>query len=444
MIEKPLPRDQFAERSVLGSVLMRPEPFDKVAWLTPQDFALAPHSTIWRALADMRGVGVDLVTVLHWLEARGLLDAAGGVVYLSGLVDGVPDIANVERYARIVREKAALRQLIRETERLQVEAFNGGANVGELLGHAVETLTACRPNVEHGRSADRLAINAAHAFEERLAGRSAGYVPTGWPSLDAALGGWQRGALALVGARPSCGKTACLLCSALTLVRGDADARVILFALEQPASALALRLVANLAGVPLWAIREPSLASAAQKDALADGFRMLGSLNERFVIDDTTADIGTIVGTIRREAKQGLTLAAVDYLQLVGGARGEKRYLELGSISRQLVLTARETGVSIVGAVQLGREAEDRSPTLRDLRESGNLEQDARQVVLLDRPSRRGESVPVCELRAIVSKNSEGESGTDTALHFHLPLQRIEDSELAETQHCPDCNGRIA
>jgi replicative DNA helicase len=282
-------------------------------------------------------------------------------------------------------------------------------------------------------------------FATRFEGRfGCGELPgigTGLPLLDATTGGFQRRVLSLVAARTGVGKTAFGLQVGWAAIKAESARRVAIYSLEMSDAMLSDRLVGSVSGVGLFLVKNPQMSTARQRDAIAAAVSEIGSLGNRLVVNDRVADLRTIEAEVRREARNGLDLVIVDYIQLVRGGKGERRYAEVGDISSRLVTLAKESGAAVVGLAQLGRDAGSRKPCLTDLRESGNLEQDARLVLLLDRPRRRGESAPECQAWVNIAKHSEGESGAEIALHFAGELQRFEEDAEADVTACPFCRG---
>ncbi|MGK2855856.1 MAG: replicative DNA helicase [Thermoanaerobaculia bacterium] len=438
--DRPLPHSLEAERTLLGAILYGAS-LDSVAFVEPSDFFDARHVVGWRRMVAMKRGGIDLVTFRAALEDAGELEQAGGVVYVASLVDGVPDLANVQRYAAIVREKGAARRLFRDAERIQVEILrSGGLNAG-LLAEVRDSLSDSMAPVSRAKAAPALVHEFAERFDRRCNGDELAGVGTGLPTVDATTGGIQRAVLSIGAARTRVGKTAFALQVTKNALQSGAAERVAVYSLEMSDAMLAERLIANISDVSLWLVKNPRMATRAQRDAIAAASLKLGSLGKRLIVNDSLLDLNRIEAEVRREAAGGLDLIVIDYLQLVRGGKGEQRYVQVGDVSARLIALAKDTGAAVLALAQLGREAESRKPCLTDLRESGNLEQDARTIFLLDRPRHRGESVPECQAWIQIAKHSEGESGAEIELHFNGALQRFEEVADADTGLCRSCRG---
>lgn len=436
--ERPLPRNLEAERAVLGSMLIPgTTAYDRCVPIVDADAMwLQSHKTIFRAIAAMEGKGADLLTVKAWLSAAGKLDEAGGSAYLSSLVDGIPDVANVERYARMVADDANRRRAIVECSRLTAAAY-AGEPVSELAASGALMFSDIAAARDAGpKPISRIARDAGNRLEERiLSGEQLTGISTGLPKLDAFTLGIQRGVESMLGARPRVGKTAVAL--AMCFAVAEIGLRALFFQLDMSEQMLGDRLLAARSRVSSYKIRSGRFLSQEELTRVARAQSELVALKDRLTIDHTTRDIAKMAAIIRRESRtNGVDMVIVDHIGHVRGGKGEKRYLEVGDVSARLIEVAGETNAAVLSLVQLGRDAENRAPELADLRESGNLEQDARLVVLLDRPHLREEDgAKQCLLKLRVPKN-EGETGTDIEAHFNLQTQRVtQDRE----QGCPYC-----
>ncbi len=437
--ERTMPHDLEAERAVLGSVLLQPEGAYDVAAdiLEPADFFRDAHRAIFASMArltDGRRI-IDLVTLREDLEHRGELEEVGGPAYITALIDGVPRSANVQHYADIVAEKARLRTTIRTATKLLAAAYDGGTRSGELAEDAAEQLHALGGAADPGGAVlvGSLWAPAMEALERSgaIGGQMSG-LPTGFLKLDDLTAGLQKGDLVILAARTSQGKTAL----AMNIARAaSGDVPVLVFSLEMSKLQLFMRMLASEAAVDSHRLRTGHLADADWV-RIARAFDTLVGL--RMLVDDQ-AGIGVREVRARArqvQAKHGLGLIVVDYVQLMHG-RGmfDNRTQELGTISRGLKAVARELDVPLVAISQLSRNAEPqpgrkaRRPQLSDLAECGSLENDADVVVLIYRPEPKDDD-PAVVAEAIVAKQRNGPTGI-VRLHWNAELVRFENLALA-------------
>ncbi|MCE7959528.1 MAG: replicative DNA helicase, partial [Acidobacteria bacterium ACB2] len=381
--EETLPARPEAERSLLGSILIDGSLLSRVMeFLVPEDFALEAHRVVYDAclrLAD-RKEGIDLVTVGHELERTGRLERSGGAAYLAGLVDVVPDVENVESYARLVREASLRRAVILTARRSIRDAFEA-PDAETVLENAQRDLVEIAKGsikggfVQLGRIAERNEeeIQRIHGRGTMLTG-----LPTGFGRMNALTQGLQRADLIVVAARPGMGKTAFALNIAAHLTIHQPYA-VGFFSLEMSSAQLAFRVQCSEARVNLQRLREGRL-SKEEKKALF--FTTQQMREARLFIDDTPAItlLEMRARALQLKQRHGLDALFVDYLQIMG-SRGkvENRTQEVSAFSRGLKALAKELDVPVVALSQLSRRTEqrgtDKEPQLSDLRESGAIEQ---------------------------------------------------------------------
>jgi replicative DNA helicase len=393
-LERPLPHNLDAERSVLGAILLDNHVLNvAIEKLRPEDFFLEQHRRVFQQMIALGEAqhAIDLVTLTDELHRHGELEAAGGAAYLAQLVDGVPRVTNLEHYARIVKEKALLRSLIHSTHAIQQEALEADEDADVILDRAESTIfQLAEERVRAGfigvkelvrENFDRL----ARIFTE---GKRITGLPTGYQQLDNITSGLQPSELLILAARPSMGKTALALNIAenVSLRSGDP---VAIFSLEMSKESLLLRLLASHARIDAHKFRTGHLA----REDWGKMTDSLGRLAEAPLwIDDsgsvTVVEMGAKTRRLKRD--KGLSLVIVDYLQLVA-ARGRfsNRNEEVTSITRGLKGLAKELKVPVLVLSQLTRapEREERRPQLADLRESGSIEQDADVVLFIYRPN---------------------------------------------------------
>lgn len=437
--ERTLPHNLEAERSVLGSILLHNEAFDQAAEvIDSNDFYRDAHRRIFDKMVKLaeRGHAIDLVTLKEELGRTGDLDEVGGPAYITALVDGVPRSMNVEHYARIIKEKATLRNLIYSANKILATAYAGEEDPEVILDQAEHAIFAIADDkVRDGFVSLRdLAqssldtIEQLHARKELITG-----VPTGFTDLDEITSGLQPSDLIIIAARPSMGKTSLVLNIAQHV--GTRTSKTVgIFSLEMSKEQLFLRMLTAEARIDAQRMRRGFLGER-------DWGRLsqaIGTLSEAKIFIDDTPSIGVLEmrAKSRRLASQHhLDLIIVDYIQLMQGrGRFENRTLELASISRSLKALAKELSVPVVVLSQLSRAPESRAdhrPQLSDLRESGALEQDAdvvmfifREDMYVDKSQPPAEGEGTAEL--IVGKQRNGPTGV-VKLAFIREFTRFEN-----------------
>jgi replicative DNA helicase len=447
-LERPLPQNLEAERSVLGAILLDNHSLNAAMEnLRTEDFFLEQHRRVFQRMVDLveGQQAIDLVTLSDELHRRGELEASGGAAYLASLVDGMPRVANIEHYARIVKEKALLRNLIHATHGIQQRAFEGEDPADAILDNAESSIFAV--------AEDRMRVGLVPMKEivqnniERLErifreGKSITGLSTGYGELDRLTSGLQPSELLILAARPSQGKTALALNLAENMaVR--AGYPVAIFSLEMSKESLLQRMVASVAEVDAHKFRTGHLGREDWK-RMTDALGQIASAP--LWIDDAGAVTVTEIGAKSRRLKRdkGLSLLIVDYLQLIS-ARGRfgNRNEEVSSITRGLKALAKELQVPVLVLSQLTRapERDERRPQLADLRESGAIEQDADVVMFIYRPNffkpgATPEERDVAEL--LLAKQRNGPTDR-IKLVFRSRLTRFEEAAPdAFTDFAPD------
>jgi replicative DNA helicase len=419
------PQNLDAEESVLGAMMLSPGAIGAVSEvLSASDFYRASHGLIYKASLDLyaKGEPVDAITLSDELERRGELEEIGGRTRINELAALVPASSNAAHYARIVREMATLRGLVRAGSEIARLGFEReGLTAEELVDKAEQTI--------FDLSQERVAGEFTHIEEllkdsfERItalyeAGADVTGMASGFRELDRLTSGFQPGNLVIVAARPSMGKSAFGLCVAANLaVRQEVP--VALFTLEMSKLEVTQRLMCSEAKVESQRLRTgklaqedwPRLTAACDKLAKAPIY-----------VDDTGSITMMEIRSKLRRLKMRepeLSLVIVDYLQLMtSGTTVENRVQEVSQISRALKVLARDLEVPIVALSQLSRAVEqrhDKRPILSDLRESGSIEQDADLVLFVYRDEyynpEETDSAGVAEL--ILAKHRNGATGTE-------------------------------
>ena len=393
-LEKPLPNNLDAERSVLGAVLLDNNALNAaIENLKPEDFFLDQHRRVFTQMIALSEAqqAIDLITLTEELHRRGDLEAAGGAPYLASLADGMPRVSNIEHYARIVKEKAILRNLIHTTHNIQQRAFEGEDGADAILDNAESSIfQLAEDRVRAGLIPIKEIVDSSRERLEKIfrEGKSISGIPTGYGELDKLTSGFQPSELLILAARPSQGKTALALNLAENIaVR--AHNPVAIFSLEMSKESLLQRLVASVAQIDAHKFRTGHLSREDWR-LMTEGLAQIYSAP--IWIDDagsiSVLEIGAKARRLKRD--KGLSLLIVDYLQLIT-ARGRfgNRQEEVASISRGLKGLAKELQIPVLVLSQLTRapERDERGPQLSDLRESGAIEQDADVVMFIYRPN---------------------------------------------------------
>jgi replicative DNA helicase len=438
------PQHLEAEQAVLGGILLHNESIlDAREVLSGEEFYRAAHRAIFAAVVSLfdRKEPCDLVTLKDHLQARGQLNEAGGASYLAQLLDATPSAANVTHYAKIVKEKALRRQVLSTARQLAENATNEETPIEEVIAQGFGELSSIDHHGGNGRFRDMriLTKDAIKRIEARATSPTyASGVSTGFRALDKITNGLQSSDLVIIAGRPSMGK------SAIAQQMAEHGARqagpVVFFSLEMDADALTDRFLSNCARIPSQRIRSGRLQEVDWSRLVS----VAGQLADLpLVLIDKPALTAQQIRFMARQASHRmgyLTLVVIDYLQLIRPDRREKqRYLEVGEITRTLKELAREIKAPVVLLSQLNRSCEQREnkrPLLSDLRESGDIEQDADLVMFLYRDEYY---CPVCSKRkggcskghqglaeVIVAKQRKGPTGTVT-LTWLEQFTRFED-----------------
>jgi len=437
VLDRPLPSSPDTERAILGSILLDNSLIAQaVEMVRPADFYVPSHKRIFQAMIFLfeHASEIDSILVAEDLRRDSSLEAVGGMIFLSNLAYGLPHVTTIAPYAKVVRGKSLLRQLIKTAEKITVEALEEEDEPQNILDHAEHAIFALaderiRQGFEHIKHPAERVLEKAEKVEHRdlvITG-----VPTGFRDLDALTSGFQKQDLVVIASRPSMGKTSL----ALTLAQHAAikgDAVIGIFSLEMSSEALAIRMLCSEAKVNSQKFRTGFLSNEAWT-RLA---KALGTLiDTRIFIDDTAAiSVLEMRAKARRLAteQKRLDMIVVDYLQLMSGSAGrfESRQQEVSQISRDLKALAKELNVPIVALSQLSRAPENRTdhtPQLSDLRESGAIEQDADVVAFIYREEQYKKTLDnegIAEL--VLAKQRNGP--TDTVyLAFLNDLARFED-----------------
>ena len=389
--DKVPPQNLEAEQATLGAMLLNENIIPEILEVLDETFFYKEaHKEIFLTIIDLfhRHANVDIVTVSEELKKRGKLEAIGGAVYLTYLVDNVPSVANAVAYAKIVKEKGILRSLINTSYNILSLAYQDSEDTSAILDKAERLIfeisdRKIEGGYVHIKEVIKDSIEMIDALYQKKSHITG--IATGFKDFDIKTSGLQPGDLVVVAGRPSMGKSAFVSCIA-EYVAVEEKKGVGFFSLEMSKEQLAQRLLCSHAKVDAHKVRTgffsvsewPLLTSAA------------GRLSEApLYIDDTPAmSIFELRAKARRlKARHDISLVVVDYLQLLRGrGRAESRQQEISDVSRSLKALAKEINAPVIAVSQLSRAVEartDHRPQLSDLRESGAIEQDADLVVLL-------------------------------------------------------------
>ncbi len=423
LLERPLPSSPDSERAILGSIILDNSLIAQaVELLKADDFYVPSNRRIFQSMIALfeRGSEINPILIAEDLRRDNSLDSVGGVIFLTNLTYGLPHVTSVAPYAKVVRGKSLLRQLVKVANKITSEALEEEDEPPMILDHAEHAIFALaderiRQGFQHIKEPAERVLEKAESVEHRdlvVTG-----VPTGFRGLDSLTSGFQKQDFVVIAARPSMGKTSL----ALTLAQHAAmqhKAVVGVFSLEMSAESLATRMLCSEANVDASKFRSGYLSN----EEWSRLGKALGKLADaRIFIDDTPAisilEMRAKARRLATEQKQ-LDMIVVDYLQLMSGStkRFESRQQEVSQISRELKALAKELNVPLVALSQLSRAPENRTdhrPQLADLRESGAIEQDADLVAFIYREEqykRTDENKNIAEL--IVAKQRNGPTDT--------------------------------
>lgn len=424
-LERRLPPQNIeAEQSVLGSLMLDKNVIVSVAdMLQPDDFYRNIHAEIYQAMLGLyeKNEPIDLVSLTNVLKDKGQLEEIGGAGYLTSLVNIVPTAAHVVHYAKIVRHKKVLRDLIGASSQIAQLGFDEETDADQLVDEAEQKIFSISQKAI-ARKFSPIKDSLVDAFErmDRLHkndGTLRG-VPTGYPGLDNYLAGFQKSDLIILAARPSMGKTTL----ALDFARHAAIKHKIpvgLFSIEMSREQLVDRLICSQAEIDLWKMRTGRLSDKGEDNDFARFQHALNELSETPIfIDDTPSPTIMQMRTMARrlQAEHDLGLIVIDYLQLIQpGVAYESPVQQVTEISRGLKSLARELNLPIIALSQLSRAVETRTPAipkLSDLRESGSLEQDADVVLFIyreDKYRKETERKNIAEIH--IAKHRNGPTG---------------------------------
>lgn len=427
-----LPFSLEAERAVLGAVMCSPDNLISIENILKADhFFLDQHKSIFGAITELsaEGLGVDVITVADRLKANTATDSASvEITYLADLLSESPVTRNIEHYADIVKRDALTRRIVKCCSEVVEKATKYEGSAQSYIEDIEKEFL--KISGDYDKKGILLAGPVLESTIEMLQkqiendGETTG-VPTGFLELDALTGGFQRGDLILIGARPGMGKTAFALNMATNAAMKGYHA--VAFTLEMPKEQLMQRILSSISMVDSSRLRKGKVDDQ-EMDQLMEGARRVYQVQQYLGIDESPQiSLSELRSRCRRHQKEhGLDIVFIDYLQLMSGSKNKNRNREqeVAEISKGLKSMAIELKVSVVSLTQLNRGPEsrqgaDKRPRTSDLRESGSIEQDADMVLLVYRDEYyfpNSELTGIAEI--IVGKNRHGSSGQTIKLGF--------------------------
>ncbi|MDR3307600.1 MAG: replicative DNA helicase [Coriobacteriales bacterium] len=395
-IDKTPPHNVDAERAVLAAMILDKDVVEEaLAVLSSGDAFYRPaHQKIYTAIAELnaRAIPVDQLTLADRLESKGELEQVGGKIYILELANNAFAIYNWADHAQIVKRDALLRDLIAAAIHIEALGYTSSEDTANIVEESEKLLfNVTNKRVDSSFKDISALLEESVDMLQKMADSKSHIlgVPTGFPDLDNLLGGMRGGDLLILAARPGVGKTSLALNIAVNAAK--AGSSVAFFSLEMPSVELTQRLLAAEALLDSHRIRNGRLSDADWKQVVTACSKMD---SYKLSIDDSPGlSILELRAKARRQLRNvepGTGLIVVDYLQLMQShsTRQMERYAEVGEISRGLKVLAKELGMPVLALSQLSRAVEGRGnkrPQLSDLRESGNLEQDADVVMFIDR-----------------------------------------------------------
>lgn len=439
------PKNEEAERALLGAMLLAPERIgDVTEVVSADDFFVKRHELLFECLERLheRNDPIDFVSVGQALRAMDAFQAVGGSEYLVEISNSITTAAHAQYHASLVAESATLRRLIHEATEMVTSAYEtrpDGDAVRDLVDQCEQRMFKLTRD-ERGSAVASISDAITDTFRriDAMSNRDGlTGITTGFMDLDQIMCGLNGGDLIILAARPSMGKTAFALNVAERAAMSqpewlDRKPTVLMFSLEMGRQQLVNRMLCTRARVDAHRLRTGQIRpdDRAELASAADELRRANI----FIDDSSNLSALALRSRARRiRAKHGLDMILVDYLQLLTYPKSESRQQEISNISRTLKAVAREFEIPVIALAQLSRQVEsrdDKRPMLSDLRESGSLEQDADVVMMLFRPEYYAQYAgdPQYENLAelIIAKQRNGPTG-NVKLNFYASQMRFDD-----------------
>lgn len=419
------------ERAILGAILLDNKAYFQAASISAEDFSLDSHRRIFRHITEMSNaaIGIDFQTLCSRLSDKHELDSVGGVVYVTNLTDGLPRVKNIEQYVRIVRDKARARMLLNACQSTSAQ-LQEQEPVDEVLAEIQDQILRI---VYHGRAGNAPSIEeiAAEFLTEIKAvrdmdGNCVG-LSTGVDDLDVSTTGFRNGEFYVFGARPGDGKTA-IMCQSIRK-NCKAGRKVSAFSVEVKRTQIMQRLVSQESGISVFDMRDPRVLSDEDMHRVTMATAEVAQW-PLMIEDSPRLDVKQLQAIARLHVSQGAEVIFVDFLQKLR-APGRDRFEKVTAIADSLWELGRSTDVPVVALSQLRRRQNpNEEPTMDDLRESGEIEQNANGVFLLYRPT---EIEPGTDKRKhtgqdkiIIAKQRSGPAGVSVQVRFNGRLGKFE------------------
>lgn len=440
MLPVGAPFSQEAEQAVLGCVLIEPASFMSLrAFLRPDNFFLVRHQYIWQACMDLDDskTPLDAITIADTLERKGKLDEIGGRAYLIELANNSGSSIHAEVYGRLVERAAIRRQLLQFTDELRKQVFDETTQIKEVLNHASAKLLDIGASNQEGELSSIFDVTSAHmdTIEWRIQNPNTMIgIPSGFRLIDGILRGFQKKRFYLIASRPGMGKSAIMGNMALNIAKSGK--RIAWFSYEMSKHELVTRFISCLARIDNQAI-ESGMMSLPEQKRYNESASTLSMLPMN-VTDNSFTPLMMRAACRKLKHTKGLDAIFVDYVQLIPSDElFGNRYQEVGYVSRMLKEMAMELDIPIIAAAQLSRTVENRQnkrPLLSDLRESGNLEQDADVVTFLYSDAYYDQNEqhsgdPFWIVETIIAKQRNGSTGT-CKMGFNRPYTHFADFDV--------------
>ncbi|OGZ66042.1 MAG: replicative DNA helicase [Candidatus Staskawiczbacteria bacterium RIFCSPHIGHO2_02_FULL_34_10] len=448
MPDKKPPQNIEAEQSLLGCLMLDKNAIIKVAdFINEQDFYKDTHKEIYSAMVELfeKMEPIDIISVSTRLREKEKLEKIGGSSYLTSLINIVPTATHVTNYAKIVREKKVLRDLIEASLQIGLDAFDESQDVDVLLDKAEKkvfsigqkSLSQAFIQIKDilGETFERIDQLSKHQGDFRG-------IPTGFAKLDNMLAGLQRSDLVILAARPSMGKSSMALDIAKNIAVFQ-NLPVGIFSLEMSKDQIVDRMIASQANIDLWKLRTGKLQDGKDDSDFARIQSAMGTLSEApiYIDDMGTTNILQMRAMARRlQSDAGLGLIIVDYLQLMDtNNKYATPIQQVTENSRALKSLAKELNIPVLVLSQLSRKVEERTPhrpMLSDLRESGAIEQDADVVLFIYREDKYNENSLEKNIAEImVAKHRNGPTGS---IKLYFDEQRASFRNLEQTDYASE------
>ena len=443
--EKLPPQNIEAEQSLLGCLMLDKNAIVKVAdFLKSEDFYKNTHEEIYRTMVELfeKREPIDILSVSSRLKEKNKIKEVGGSSYLTSLINSVPTATHVLNYAKIVRQKKILRDLIEASHEIGLSAFNEAEDVNVLLDQAEKRVFGIgQRSLTQGFSPVKDILEDTFERIDELSKHKGGLrgLATGFRALDNILAGLQKSDLIILASRPSLGKSS----MALDIARHVAVSEkkpVGLFSLEMSKDQIADRLIAAQANIDLWKLRTGRLSDKGEDNDFSRIQQALGVLSEApiYIDDVASSNILQMRAMARRlQTDKGLGLIIVDYLQLMEPTNPNFSIVQqVTEISKSLKSLAKELNIPVLALSQLSRAVEQRTPQiprLSDLRESGGLEQDADVVLFIYREDKYRENTERKNIAdIIIAKHRNGPVGK---VELYFDEQRVSFKNLEKEEY---------